>query len=100
MYLFDLRNKKTKTVLTAVLMLALLLPMVMAFNVSGVEASSEEILKQQFEMQEEFRFWEIRTELHRIHHHLEHVPYMVFASVGIFIVLLGLLIVKIMELKK
>lgn len=91
------RSRYAKIIFLAALLLAMA---IMVSQAGGVEASSQEILEQQLEKQEEYRFWEIRTELHRIHHHLEHVPYMVYSSIGIFLALVGLLIVKIMELKK
>lgn len=62
--------------------------------------TGEEALIGMFDRLEEWRTWEIRRELHRIHHHLEYMPIMVFTHVGIFIVLAGLLGVKIKERKK
>lgn len=62
--------------------------------------TGEEALISTFERLEEWRTWEIRRELHRIHHHLEYMPIMVFTHVGILIVLAGLLVVKIKERKK
>ncbi|WP_158212260.1 hypothetical protein [Natranaerobius trueperi] len=45
----------------------------LAFSGSA-EALTPDVLEQQLELQEEHRFWEVRTELHRFHH-LEFVPY-------------------------
>jgi len=77
--------------------------MTMLFAVAPVSASADtaqitEIMDQQLEKQEEYRFWEIRTELHRIHHHLEFMPYMVFAVIGIFLVQAISLGIKIKEM--
>ena len=91
-----LLSKKNISIVGAVLVLMIIF---LAFP-EGVEAGNPDVLERQLELQEEHRFWEVRTELHRIHHHLEYVPYMSFASLGIFLVLLGLLVVKIKELNQ
>lgn len=63
-------------------------------------ADTAAILQESAEKLDEFRFWEIRRELHRIHHHLEYVPYMSFSVIGIFIIMLIQLILQIKNRKK
>lgn len=63
-------------------------------------ADTAVILQAGTEKLDEFRFWEIRTELHRIHHHLEFVPYMSFAVIGMFIIMLIQLILQLKDRKR
>ncbi len=63
-------------------------------------ADTAVILQESVEKLDEFRFWEIRRELHRIHHHLEYVPYMSFAVIGIFIIMLVQLVLQIQDRRK
>ncbi len=91
----SLRSAKARVAISIGLALAAFF----LFNTAAVEASSE-VMEQQLEEQMEHRFWEVRTELHRIHHHLEFVPYMSFASVGILVILAGMLAVRIVELNR
>ncbi|WP_350344374.1 hypothetical protein PRVXT_000772 [Proteinivorax tanatarense] len=90
-------SKKNISVLGIVLVLTIVF---LVFPTEIAEASSADVLERQIELQEEFRFWEVRTELHRIHHHLEYVPYMSFAVVGIFLVHLAFLVIKIIEMRQ
>ncbi|WP_245874058.1 hypothetical protein [Alkalispirochaeta sphaeroplastigenens] len=62
--------------------------------------TGEEALITAVERLDEWRTWEIRRELHRIHHHLEFMPIMIFTHVGILLVLVAFLGIKIKEMKK
>jgi len=91
-------DKKNVMLMVTVL---LVVAAVVGFAAGEANATSvENVLEQQLEKQEEFRFWEIRTELHRIHHHLEFMPIMVWTHIGIFLALVALVILKFQELKK
>ncbi|AFG37059.1 hypothetical protein [Spirochaeta africana] len=93
-------NNTHRLVLGIFILLFLTVSLVPAFAENQTPATGEEALINTFERLEEWRTWEIRRELHRIHHHLEYMPIMVFTHVGIMLVLTALLVVKIKEYKK
>ncbi len=93
-------TKQRRMVLGLLMVLMLTISLTPAFGQNEAPQTGEEAMISTFERLEEWRTWEIRRELHRIHHHLEYMPIMVFTHVGIFLVLAGLLVVKIKEGKK
>jgi|GEM_PF-2601962 len=84
------------SIVALVVLLWLIVPIMPAFSETApAPQTGDEALIMSFEKLDEWRTWEIRRELHRIHHHLEYMPIMVFTHVGIFLVLLGMFVVQL-----